>query len=419
MPSNQNSQDRSLMKALSFDFKLARFIYSKIFGMLSPEAYFGRFSALRYSDHMEPELPGDDWVKIRTAYCGICASDLHAIFLNGSMDSPTIPFISFPMVLGHEIVGTIVETGNEVRELHKGERVVLVTLLSCVTRGIDPPCPACQEGNPGICRNFAEGNLPPGIMIGSNKKINGGFAPYVVSHYQQCTKIPNEVSLEEAVLADPFGVALHGILQNPPRSGDKVLVYGCGVLGLCAIISLRTLYPECHIIALGKYAFQRDLAAHYGAHTVVEPGADLFQIVAGITKGKLYKVRRGKPILMGGVHVIYDCVGSADTIETALRLTKERGKVILIGADVPKRFEWSPLWFREITITGSMAIGMENYQGERKHTFEIFLELLQDKRIDVKPLVTHRFKLAQYKDAFRTCIDKQSNESVKVVFDFT
>jgi len=123
--------------------------------------------------------------------------------------------------------------------------------------------------------------------------------------------------------------------------------------------------------------------------------------------------------VMGGVAIVYDCVGSADTIETALRLTDGKGKVVVIGVDTPKRFEWTPLWFREISLVGSMGAGVEHFRGRRMHTFEIFLELLWQKKIDVKPLVTHRFRLWQYKDAFKVCLNKQSSRSIKVLFDFT
>jgi threonine dehydrogenase-like Zn-dependent dehydrogenase len=334
------------------------------------------------------------------------------------MDNPTTPFVTFPMALGHEIVGTIEQTGPAVTEVRQGDRVVVNAMLSCVTRGIDPHCPHCQQGNVALCCNFAEGNLPPGLMIGSNKGLGGGFAPFVAAHERQCLRIPEGVSFDEAALADPFGVALRGILQNPPSSGETALVYSCGTLGLSAVIALRTLYPDVRVIAVAKYDYQRELAARFGAHEVLAPGASIFQEVAKVTGGKLYKPYRGKPILMGGVAVIYDCVGSADTIETGLRLAEGKGKVVVIGAEPPKRFEWSPIWFREISLVGSMAGGAEVFRGRTMHSFEVYLELLAEEAIDVKPLITHKFDLSDYREAFRTCVNKRSTGSVKVLFEF-
>ena len=407
------------MEALKFDFKPLRFAYSKVFGKLYQGAYFGRLSALSYGEHPEPELPNDEWVKVRTVYSGICASDMHAIFLSGSLDNPTTPFISFPMVLGHEVVGTVERVGREVRGLDEGERVLIMPILSCVTRGIDPPCPPCEEGNVAVCRNFAEGSLPPGLIMGENSRINGAFASFVVAHQKQCLKIPEGVSFKDAVIADPFSTSLHAILQNPPNPGDNVLVYSLGTLGLSTVIALRTLYPDCHIIAVGRHAFQKDLASRLGAHNVLISGHGIFQEVAEILGGKVYKVYRGKPIVIGGVNIVYDCAGSADTIETSLRLIKEKGTVVLIGVASPKRFEWSPLWLREISLVGSMSAGADNYGGRTMNTFEIYLELIRDGIIDVKPLVTHKFRLEQYQQAFETCANKRLTKSIKVLFDFS
>jgi threonine dehydrogenase-like Zn-dependent dehydrogenase len=407
------------MKSLIFDFNPARYAYSRIIGSLYTGAYWGKLSALTYGEYPEPELPSDEWVRVRTSYCGICASDLHAIMLRGSMDSPTTPFISFPMVPGHEVTGTIERVGSKVIGLEEGARVAINPVLSCFTRGINPPCPACELGNVSLCRNFAEGDLPPGISIGLNRQINGGFSPYIVAHGMQCLKIPEDVSLEEAALMDPFSVSLHAILQNPPRTNDTALVYGCGMLGLSSIISLRTVCPQSHIVAVAKHSFQRELASRLGAHYVLNPGDDVIQKVADITRGKVYKTYRGRPVVMGGVAVVYDCVGSADTIETSLRLTGERGRVVIIGASTPRRFEWTPVWFREIALVGSMGGGAEHFRGRRLHTYELFIELLNQGRIDVKPLITHKYPLSQYKDAFHTCVNKQAAKSVKVLFDFT
>jgi L-iditol 2-dehydrogenase len=128
---------------------------------------------------------------------------------------------------------------------------------------------------------------------------------------------------------------------------------------------------------------------------------------------------RGKPILMGGVQRVYDCIGSAATIDTGLRLCDARGTVVIIGIDVPKRIEWSPLWFREINLTGSMAVGTEEFEGERLHTYEAYLRLVRDGRLNVEQLVTHQFAIEQYADAFATCAGRGSAAAVKVAFAFS
>ena len=409
------------MKALQFRFSIPRYAYSKLIGRWRTSAYWDRWSALAYVEIAEPKLRTDRWVRVQTQLCGICGSDMSALFLKGSPDSPLTPFVSFPMVMGHEIVGTVVERGATARRVEVGQRVVINPMLSCTPRGIEPPCAACQAGELSLCRNFAEGLLAPGMLIGSTRGINGGFAPFVAVHEDQCIGVPDTVSLEQAVLTDPVAVTLRAILRHPPGERDVCLVYGCGILGLGAIACLRALHPNAQIIAVAKYDFQKQLADQLGANEVVDPRPEreLIATVGKLTGARSYHPMRGKPILMGGVQRVYDCIGGAGTIETSLRLCDARGTVVIIGVDVPKRVEWSPIWFREINLTGSMAVGAESFEGERLHTYQVYLELVRDGRLaDLGGLVTHRFSLASYADAFATCSGRGGAVAVKVVFDF-
>jgi L-iditol 2-dehydrogenase len=408
------------MKALQFRFSIPRYAYSKIVGRFRPEAHWDRYSALSYTDVPEPALRSDHWVRVQTQLSGICGSDMSALFLKGAPDSPLTPFVSFPMVMGHEIVGRVAEVGPAVHHVEVGQRVVVNPMLSCAPRGIEPACPSCQAGELSLCRNFAEGTLPPGLLIGSNSAVNGGYAPLLAVHEQQCIAVPGGVSQRHAVLTDPVAVTLRAILRHPPGDGDVCLVYGCGILGLGAIACLRALHPKVQIVAVAKYDFQQQLARQLGANEVVapRPERDLITAVGKLTGARCYQPMRGKPILMGGVQRIYDCIGSAATIDSSLRLCDARGVVVIIGVDVPKRIEWSPLWFREINLTGSMAVGSEEFEGERLHTYEVYLRLVRDGRLKVEGLVTHQFALQQYADAFATCAGRGNASAVKVAFAF-
>lgn len=408
------------MKAVRLHLSIPRSILAKATARFSADAYWGAMAPLRYEDIPAPRLRGPRWVKVATKLSGICASDMHAIRLEGSLDSPLAPFVSFPMVLGHEIVGTVVEVGAAVERVRVGDLVTINPMLSCTPRGIDPVCPPCRQGEFSLCYNFARGDLPPGLLISGVSGLNGGFAPELVAHEMQCIPVPAEVSLEAAVLTDPIAVTLRSILRNPPGPGDTCLVIGCGILGLGAILCLRALHPDARVVAVAKHPFQQDAARRHGAHEVLapEPERALFEQVAALTGGTLYRGYIGRPILMGGVHRIYDCIGSAATIETALRLAECGGRVVVIGVDVPRRFEWSPLWFREVTLVGSMAVGMEVFDGELKHTYEIYLDLVRRGRLRVDGLVTHRFPLDAYVEALRACGGRGASGAVKVAFEF-
>jgi L-iditol 2-dehydrogenase len=213
---------------------------------------------------------------------------------------------------------------------------------------------------------------------------------------------------------------LRAILRNPPAAGNTCVVVGCGILGLGGILGLRALFPEARVVAVAKHPFQQEAARRAGAHEVISPApeAEFFERVAALTGGRLYRGYFGRPVLMGGVQRVYDCIGSAATIEIGLHIAEGGGRVVVIGVDLPKRVEWSPLWFREVSLVGSMAVGTEQFEGRARHTYEIYLDLVRQGRIDVAGLLTHRFPLAGYVDALRACASRGSSHAVKVAFEF-
>ena len=185
------------MQALVFEQSFARLALTKLLGFATPRAYVARTAPISLREIEEAPLPGGDWLRIRTRLCGLCGSDYKQVFLNGATDNPMTAVISFPQVLGHEVVGTIERVGPAVTTRRVGERVVLNPWLSCGPRGIDPPCRACADGQYSICRNFHRGRLPPGIHTGNSANATGGFAPLVPAHESMCIPIPDGVSDEQ------------------------------------------------------------------------------------------------------------------------------------------------------------------------------------------------------------------------------
>lgn len=415
------------MKSLLFRYSYPRFVLATLVGRLTPRAFFSPIGSLGLADMPEPTLPGEDWVIVRTACAGVCGSDVKEVFLEGNSDNPITALISFPAVLGHEVAGTIEAVGRGVSKRHVGERVVISPWLSCAPRGISPVCRACAEGNYFACENFTAGRLPPGIHLGNSRGAPGAFAPRLSAHESQCFPIPDGVSFEQAVFADPFSVSLHAILKAPPhvvgrkRERATALVYGMGTLGLLSVMILNTLYPDTYVIGIARHPHQRELAARLGADEIISAKSDaqIIERVAEITGAKVNQPWRGLSWLLDGADVIYDTVGSARSLEVGIRVAAPRGYIVVTGVDVPRRFEWTPLYFKEINMIGSNAFGMETFNRQRKHTFEIYLELLASKRVDPTPLITHRFSLEQYREAFVALHDKRRSSAVKALFQFS
>jgi len=406
------------VRALVFENSLPRLIATKLLSSLSPRAFVGPLAPIQLREVAEPTPPAPDWLVLRTRLCGLCGSDYKQVFMNGAFDNPMTSMISFPQVLGHEVVATVESVGPSVRARHVGERVVLNPWLSCVTRGL-PLCAWCERGELAQCLNFTRGALPPGIHHGNSAGAPGGFAPRLPAHESQCIPVPDGVSDEAAVLADPFAVSLHAILHHPPE-GELALVYGSGTLGLLAIAILRALHPSVRVAAVARYPHQARLAEKLGAELVL-PHAPARAVVEGAARfagSELHEPWRGLPMLRGGFDVVYDTVTSPGTLEIGVRVARSRARIVALGVEPPRRFEWTPLYFKEIALCGSNAFGMETWQGRRQHAMEWYFEWLREGRVDAAPIITHRFALDRYRDAFLACRDQGASGAVKVLFEY-
>jgi threonine dehydrogenase-like Zn-dependent dehydrogenase len=406
------------MRALVIDNSLPRLAATKLLSALTPRAFVGALSPLRLREIADPGFPAPDWAVARTRLCGLCGSDYKQVFMNGGLDNPMTAMISWPQVLGHEVVGVIEAVGPAVTQRRVGERVVLNPWLSCAPRGL-PLCEWCLRGELAQCLNFRRGVPAPGIHSGNSATATGGFAPRVPAHESQWIPIPDDVSDEAAVLADPFSVSLHAILRVPPAPGGTALVYGAGTLGLMAIAILRALHPEARVLAVARFEHQAELARRLGAQRVLphRPTRQILEQVAQETGAELALPWRGLPMLNGGVHVVYDTVSSPETLEVGVRAARSRGQIVALGVEPPRRFEWTPLYFKEISLVGSNGFGIETLDGRRQHAMQWYFELMRTRRIDVTPIITHRFPLESYRDAFMTCYAQGEHRAVKVLFD--
>jgi len=395
------------MKALVFRNDRVRQAATKLAGFVSPKAFVGALAPVRLVDVAEPTPPTPDWVVCDTVLSGLCGSDTKQIFLDGARDNPLTAIISFPHVLGHEAIAVRRDTG---------QRVVLNPWLSCVPRGIDPPCSACGEGRYPQCRNFTRGVLPSSLHLGNCAGAGGTHAEAFVAHERQLFTIPDDITDEAAVLSDPASVSLHAILRSPPDPRRPALVYGCGTLGLAAIALLRVLHPDVEVWAASRPGPSAELATKLGATLVPASPDDLVERVAATTPAARLKPWSGKVWLQDGPGVVYDMVGTPETIETAMRVVDTNGHIVIAGVEPPGRFEWTPLYFKELHVVGSNAFGVEDMHSHRKHAFEHYFDLVRGD-LDLTPLITHRFPLTRWQDAVLAVANRDRTGSIKVLLE--
>jgi threonine dehydrogenase-like Zn-dependent dehydrogenase len=407
------------VKALSFHYSLPRLAAAKVLGAVFPGGNLLGAGPLRYAEVPDPRLPAKDWAIVQVQHTGICGSDVKQVFLEGAFDNPLTALISFPHVLGHEIVGTVVEAGPEARRVKKGDRVAVYAWLSCAVRGL-PLCPACANGDFTLCENLAGGAFAPGMHAGNCRDLPGGFAPFLAAHDSMCFPLRDALGFKPAALADPFAVCLRAIGKAPPRAGETALVFGMGSLGVLLAHLLVRLYPCVRVLGVDVSDATRDVATKLGIeHFLTDRGSALVERLGELTGAKVQRPWGGLPFLQGGVDRVYDTVGSGRSLEAGIRVLRPKGTLVLVGVAPPERFEWTPIYFKELNVIGSNGCAFEDFEGQRKHSFDVYLDLLARGRIDPSPMVTHELPLSEYRRGFMTARDKTAHRSIKVLLSPT
>jgi len=160
------------------------------------------------------------------------------------------------------------------------------------------------------------------------------------------------------------------------------------------------------------------MARHLGANEVVT-GEDGYQASARITDAKLYEGMFGNRTLLGGFDVVYDCVGSAKTLQDSLRWARAGGTVVLVGTKLKTlKLDLTPIWHQEVELIGLLAHGTEPWEGRTWRTYDLVIELMRQGKLTADGLITHRFPLSQWHQAVNVALDKR-NGTIKVVFDYT
>ncbi|WP_315068603.1 galactitol-1-phosphate 5-dehydrogenase [uncultured Clostridium sp.] len=318
-----------------------------------------------------------DEVLIKVKYCGICGSDLPRA-LDGGVHS-------FPIVVGHEFSGQIVEVGAAVESVKVGDRVTAGALLPC------GKCEACQQGRPAMCTNYG--------FIGSRQ--NGAMAEYVAVKAQNVVKLPDEVDYKEGAMIEPLTVALHGIQRVNIKAGATALVFGAGTIGLLALQCLKAVGAG-KVYMVDVVDKKLELAKKLGADDVINSmNVDLNE----------YLSQNGKP------EIVVENSGSPIAQAQCLEIVKKCGSVVYIGTATrdlilkPETFE--KILRGELNITGSWMSYSAPYPG---YEWTTAVEYIKEKKIDLKSMITNVYKLEDGVIPFEIMRDKNAC-ATKVLFE--
>jgi len=320
--------------------------------------FHGAGQPLTIEDVPRP-APGSREVLIRVAACGVCHTDLHYV------DHGTPTFKPPPLILGHEVSGTIEEIGPDVSGFEPGDRVLVAAVLSCGT------CDACRTGRENICANS--------VMLGNH--ADGGYAEFVCVPAKDVFHLPDEIPLVEgSVIADAVTTPFHAVVnRGRVVPGDWIVVVGCGGVGL-NVVQMASAMGGLVIavdVALGKLEWARRLGA-----------------VHAIDPASVERVdREVRALTGGGADLAFEVVGKATTQELALDCLRTGGRLVMVGYSPEKMsLNAGRVMFRELSIVGSL--------GCRPVDYPRVIELVRQGRVRVAELVTHRHSLEDIDQAF-------------------
>lgn len=388
-----------------------------ILGPTLPRLARGWMPWLRLSSTEPMALPDDDWVRIRPRLAGICGTDL--ALLTGRSTPVLTPFAAFPAVMGHEVVGDVIEAGpGAVADWPIGTRVVVDPAISCSMRGLEP-CPACRRGSPVLCEHQADGRLGPGILMGFAAGLPGAWSDQLVAHTSQLYRVPDALPDEVAALVEPLSVGMHAVLEANIAAGERVLVIGAGTIGLGIVASMTLLGTSDAVTVLARHPAQRELAARLGdGHVIGQASRSRTDAqLAAAAGARLHAPITGPAVTTGGFDVVVDAVGTAATLDLGLRFARTGGRIVVVGGPgVIRDLDWTLVWTRELRLVGSFMHGRESSVGGQPHTFALALSLLDEHpELPIGELVTHQYPLSRWRDAMAVSLSRRRG-SGKVVF---
>ncbi|HVP12844.1 MAG TPA: alcohol dehydrogenase catalytic domain-containing protein [Phycisphaerae bacterium] len=410
------------MKALVYSLTPSRWVICKLAGFVSRRAFYGAISPLRLREVVVPSLPGPEWVRLRTVLGGVCGTDLVLVTQRNHPATLLQNFARFPAVLGHENVALVDAIGPAVSSWRQGQRVCVEPAGGCYSYAPNAVCPQCAEGRPTLCERGGNGYLPPRALLGLNPLTGGSWGDYFVAHQSQVHAVPDGVSDDEAVLVDPLASAAHAVLRRPPRPGESVLVTGVGIMGLGLIAAIRALGHENAVTAVARHPFQADLAKRLGATDAVllrrtMKAAQRYAMIARSCNGQALPGRFGSADLLGGFDLTFDCTGNGSGLSDAFKWTRSRGVVVVVGTSGIAVLDTTSIWFNELEIIGANGRQMEAVGGRRVHTYDLVLDWLAGRRIDLTAIHVSRFRLADYRTAFAQLLGRGRHAIVKAAFE--
>ncbi|KAB1111602.1 L-idonate 5-dehydrogenase [Neorhizobium galegae] len=329
-------------------------------------------------EEREVEAIGPGQVEVAIEAGGICGSDLH-YYNHGGFGTVRI---REPMILGHEVAGSIKALGEGVSGLVVGDRVAVSPSRPCNA------CDYCLKGQQNHCLNMRfYGSAMP------MPHIQGAFRQRLVAEQWQCHRIADGVSINEAAMAEPFAVTLHAVARAGSLTDKRVLVTGCGPIGALAIIAARA-HGAREIVATDVMGAVLKKALEVGADRVIDVASNPEQLSA-------YSANKGY------FDVQFEASGNERAVRSGLEVLRPRSTVVQLGLGGDVSIPQNLVVAKEIEMKGTFRFHEE---------FGLAVDLIGKRRVDLKPLLTGIFPVENAVEAFETAGDRTRSMKVQLAF---
>ncbi len=309
----------------------------------------------------DPEIKHDTDVLVKMNAVGICGSDVH-YYTTGRIGSQVV---SYPFAVGHECAGTVVEVGSAVTHVKPGDRVAIEPAMIC------HECDQCKAGRENTCRKCS--------FLGCPGQAEGSLSEYIVMPEENCFHIKDTTGHDVATISEPLAIGVYAVKQAGGLKGKTVAILGMGPIGWSVMLPAQV-EGASKIYCTDKVPERVELARKAGAKYVGNP--DKQDVVAEILKEE--------PL---GVDVVFECCGMQETLDQSIDILKPGGKLMLIGIPEFDRISFTIDRMRRKEIT------LQNIRRQRECVLPA-LDLIENNKVDVEQMITHRFKFEETKEAF-------------------
>ncbi len=325
-----------------------------------------------------PEIIHDNDVLIQMKVVGVCGSDVH-YYTRGKIGSQVV---QYPFPVGHEGAGEVIKVGPAVTSVKPGDRIAIEPAMPC------GECDQCKVGRPHTCRKLK--------FLGCPGQADGCLSEYIVMPEDSCFKISNTLTYTDAAISEPLAIGLYAVNQSIPLKGATIGILGFGPIGMSVLLSAKAKGGEKFFVT-DLVPERLQIAKDCGAIWTGNPA----------NSDVVSQIKEKEPLLLD---VVFECCGKQEAIDQAVELLKPGGKLMVIG--IPEFDRWS----FNVDQMRHKEICIQNVR-RQNHSVEETLELMEEKKIDVSKMSTHRFPFAETKEAFDLVTDYRDGV-MKAMIDF-